>query len=104
MDEKQWKGQCPYHSGVEAQQDENCRRCTALEEQKDKLWDEVSKKASLSSIKWGIGIGLIILMAILGSMWGVGGKLSGKIDSMNDSLIALKTKVDIYIKSNNPTQ
>ena len=91
--------QCPYHSGIEAETHEIGRRCAALEDQKDKLWDEVSKKASLSSIKWGIGVGLIILMAILGSMWSFGEKLSMKMDKINESFQSLKSKVELHMRN-----
>ena len=89
---------CPFHSGVVENIDETCRRCDELKSSEEKQWDAIGSKASASSIRWSVGVGLIILMAVLGVMWAMTDKLGGKIDHLTTITIEVKTKVDQHLK------
>jgi uncharacterized membrane protein YvbJ len=137
MPEKKEIVVCPFHSGFEAEIEELCRRCTELNAVDEKQWtslkelgDETKKKASNKTIMWGIGIMVVVLIAVLGVMWrgqdSLAIKLSEserritsqiseqrregeikleetnkKLDSLKENTIELKTKVEHYLKSKN---
>ncbi len=64
----------------------------------EKQWDAIGSKASTSSVRWGVVIGIMILMSVFGAMWAMTDKLGGKIDDLTKITIEVKTKVDQHIK------
>lgn len=89
---------CPFHSGVVENIEEACRRCDKLDTTEKDQWEAIGKKASTSSIRWGVVIGIMIIMAVLGAMWAMTDKLGGKIDHLTTITIEVKTKVDQHLK------
>jgi hypothetical protein len=96
MDQK-----CPLHSGIQTAQEELCRRCDEMNEQKEKQWTaiadiqaEVGKKASVSSIKWGVGIFIVIAMAVVTFMWNGQSKLADKTEANQAKIIEKIEKVE----------
>jgi len=94
----QFNPKCPLHSGICENVDELCRRCDELKINGEKQWDTIGSKASASSVRWGVGIGLIVLMAVLGVMWAMTDRLGGKMDSLTAIAIEVRTKVDQHLK------
>jgi hypothetical protein len=92
---------CPFHSGITENIDELCRRCDELKTSSEKQWDAIGSKASASSVRWGVGIGIIVLISVLGVMWAMTDRLGTKLDSLTTITIEVRTKIDQHLKSPN---
>ena len=87
---------CPYHSGVDAEIEELCRRCNELNAANEKQWtslkevgDETKKKASSKTIMWGIGIMVVVLPAVLGVMWRGQDSLANKLSESENRITTI---------------
>ncbi len=88
MTEKNLSHQCLFHSGMEAKDDEICRRCTALEETNREQWTAINKKAGSAFLMWGFGILVVVLLGIFTGLWrsqvAIEGKIIGALNSHNE--------------------
>ena len=66
MDEK-----CPLgeHSKIESLCEKFCNEIQNLKDVGEKQWDIIAKKASTSSVKWGVGIFVMLMLATVGFLW-----------------------------------
>ena len=85
MNEKQ----CLFHSGMEAQDDEMCRRCDKVEAENKDQWTAINKKAGSAFLMWGFGLLLIVLLAVFTGLWrtqvGMEVKIIGAMNSHNEA-------------------
>ncbi len=77
--------------------EEICTKCNKLGQIDSEQWEAIDKKVTLSSVKWGIGIMIVIFLAVLGTYWQATLSLSEKLDRLTKDVAELTWNVN-YLK------
>ena len=103
---------CKEHSKIEVLCEKFCSEIQEMKEVNEKQWDIIAKKASISSVKWGVVIFVMLMLATVGFLWNVQRENRNEIigelksiqalivdeDGLRDKVKALGWKLDVLEK------
>ena len=105
---------CPLgeHSKIEVLCKKFCSEIQGIKDTDEKQWEVIAKKASTSSVKWGVVIFVMLMLATVGFLWNVQRENRNEIigelksiqalivdeDGLRDKVKALGWKLDVLEK------
>ena len=93
--------QCLFHSGMQAQDEELCRRCDKVEAENKEQWAAIGTKAGSPFLMWAFGIMIVVLLSVFGGLWrsqvGMENKIIGVVNSHNETNIRKQEDINTKI-------
>jgi len=105
---------CPLgeHSKIEVLCEKFCSEIQEMKGVNEKQWEVIAKKASTSSVKWGVVVFVMLMLATVGFLWNVQRENRNEIigelksiqalivdeDGLRDKVKALGWKLDVLEK------